>query len=114
MSNMPPLQLLIFLGKVINQGFHLKITVKGRNNYWRYTVYNWLLEIRDILTRELCDEIEVHIEDGNTEDPEIYIDDVFIGSGVVGEEGYLIEVVKSAAVRLRRSKCIDMEDNIAG
>ena len=76
--------------------FDLRITVRGRPNYWRYTLYNWLLEIKDILQYELGESIEVDIEDCENEDPELYIEGFYIGSGIPGEEGYLIEIIKKA------------------
>lgn len=74
----------------------IKLKVRGRDNYWRYTLYCWFIEVRDILERELGDQVEVVVEDGDSDDPEILLDDVLIGSGVPGEEGYLIEIVKKA------------------
>jgi hypothetical protein len=74
----------------------VKITLRGKPNYWRFTVYSWLLEIKDILSQEVGEDIEVEVLDGESELPELYINEHLIGSGVPGEEGYLIEVIKKA------------------
>lgn len=79
----------------------MKVTVKGKPNYWRLTVYSWLLEIKGLLEKELNEPLEVEVLNGESEDPELYIDGVLIGAGVPGEEGYLIEIVKKAALTLR-------------
>ena len=78
----------------------MKITIRGKPNYWRFTVYSWLLEIKDILSQEIGEEIEVEVLDGESELPELYINEHLIGSGVPGEEGYLIEVIKKAVAIL--------------
>lgn len=79
----------------------VNITVKGRNNYWRFTVYSWLLEIRDILERELGEPVKVDVVEGAGEDPELYVNGYYVGCGVPGEEGYLIEIIKRAVKFLR-------------
>jgi hypothetical protein len=78
----------------------VKITLRGKPNYWRFTVYSWLLEIKDILSQEVGEDIEVEVLDGESELPELYINEHLIGSGVPGEEGYLIEVIKKAVAIL--------------
>ena len=82
----------------------VRVSVRGRSNYWRFTVYSWLLEVRDILEQELGEPVEVVSEDGDSEDPEVYLDGYLVGVGVPGEEGYLIELVKKAALELRGGK----------
>ena len=82
----------------------MRVSVRGRSNYWRFTVYSWLLEVRDILEQELGEPVEVVSEDGDSEDPEVYLDGYLVGVGVPGEEGYLIELVKKAALELRGGK----------
>ncbi|MEM1842929.1 MAG: hypothetical protein QXD75_00145 [Desulfurococcaceae archaeon] len=52
----------------------VKVVVRGRNNYWRFTVHSWALEVREILEYELGEPVEV---------------------------SYLIEIVKKAVLRLR-------------
>jgi hypothetical protein len=74
----------------------VKITIRGKPNYWRFTVYSWLLEVKDILSQEIGEDVEVEVLDGESELPELYINEHSIGSGVPGEEGYLIEVIKKA------------------
>ena len=79
----------------------VRVSVRGRPNYWRFTVYSWLLEVRDILEQELGEPVEVVSEDGDSDDPEVYLNEHLVGVGVPGEEGYLIEVIKKAALELR-------------
>jgi hypothetical protein len=78
----------------------VKITIRGKPNYWRFTVYSWLLEVKDILSQEIGEDVEVEVLDGESELPELYINEHLIGSGVPGEEGYLIEVIKKAVAIL--------------
>lgn len=79
----------------------MRVTIRGRQNYLRFTIHSWALSIREILERELGEAIYIELEDGENEEPELYINGVQIGSGVPSEEGYLIELIKSAALRLR-------------
>ena len=74
----------------------MKITIRGKPNYWRFTVYSWLLEVKDILSQEIGEDVEIEVLDGESDLPELYINEHLIGSGVPGEEGYLIEVIKKA------------------
>jgi UDP-N-acetylmuramyl tripeptide synthase len=76
----------------------LRVVVRGRPSYWRFTVYSWLLEVREILEQELGDVVEVACEDSDSEDPEVYLNGYLVGVGVPGEEGYLIELIKKAAL----------------
>ena len=59
-------------------------------------MYSWLLEVKDILSQEIGEDVEIEVLDGESELPELYINEHLIGSGVPGEEGYLIEVIKKA------------------
>lgn len=79
----------------------MRIVVKGKPNYWRFTLYSWLLEVRDILSLEIGEPVEVLLVDGESDEPELYIDGLLVCVGVPGEEGYLIEVVKKAVASLR-------------
>ncbi|MEM4912582.1 MAG: hypothetical protein QW579_00070 [Desulfurococcaceae archaeon] len=79
----------------------MKITLKCKNNYWRFTVHSWLLEIKDVLESELGEEVIIEIIDADNEDSELYVDGYFIGAGVPGEEGYLIEIIKKSVLRIR-------------
>jgi hypothetical protein len=87
---------------MITEVASVKITVKGRNNYWRLTVHAWLLEVKDILEKEVGEEIEIEVIDGLSEDPELYVDGFLVGMGVPGEEGYLIEIVKKAYSMIKK------------
>ena len=79
----------------------MRIVVKGKPNHWRFTLYSWLLEVRDILSLEIGEPVEVLLVDGESDEPELYINGLLVCVGVPGEEGYLIEVVKKAVASLR-------------
>jgi hypothetical protein len=89
---------------MITEVASVKITVKGRNNYWRLTVHAWLLEVKDILEKEVGGEVEIEVIDGLSEDPELYVDGFLVGMGVPGEEGYLIEIVKKAYSMIKKQR----------
>lgn len=82
----------------------MKITLKCKNNYWRFTVHSWLLEIKDVLENDLGEDVTIEIIDADNEDPELYVNGYFIGAGVPGEEGYLIEIIKKAVLQIRDLK----------
>ena len=70
--------------------------VRGkRNDYWRYTLYSWMLEVKDVLESEYDVAVEVLLEDSDIPLP-IICDDRgnVVVSGVPSEEGYLIELLK--------------------
>jgi len=77
--------------------------VAKRESYWRYTIVEWIKEVKDILEQEYGVKIEVVEEDCEDELPEVWVDDVFSFKGVPREEGYLIELLKiSIEEKLRR------------
>jgi len=77
--------------------------VAKRESYWRYTIAEWIKEVKDILEQEYGVKIEVVEEDCEDELPEVWVDDVFSFKGVPREEGYLIELLKiSIEEKLRR------------
>lgn len=78
--------------------------VRGRSNYWRHTLYLWLLEIRDILEYEIGERIEIEVLDSSSEDPELLVNGELIGKGVPGEEGYLIEILKKAILCIKEKR----------
>lgn len=79
----------------------MNVAIKGKQTYSRFTLFSWMLFIREILETEIGEKIHVELVDGENDEPELYINDVLICSGVPSEEGYLIELVKSAALRLK-------------
>ena len=72
----------------------LRLKVRGIANHWRYTVVQWMHEIKDILEREYGIELRMEEEDGTSKLPEVYLENKLILIGVPGEEGYLIELIK--------------------
>ena len=90
----------------------LRVVVKGRDNYWRFTLYSWVLEVKDLLEKELGENLEVSIEDSDSEDPELYINGYFVGKGIPGEEGYLIEIVKKAYKLMRSEQYVEQNQHV--
>lgn len=78
----------------------VKITVKGKDNYDRFTVYSWVLEVKGIIEYETGKFVEVEVIDGDSDEPELYVNDYYVGKGIPGEEGYLIEIIKKALKQL--------------
>ena len=71
------------------------VTVEGpKDNYWRFTISWWLREIKEIIEREYGIELIIEEVDGEGEFPTIYVDGEPVMTGMPGEEGYLIEVLK--------------------
>ena len=89
------------------------VVVRGRSNYWRHTLYLWLLEIKDILESEINESLEIVVLDGSSEDPELIVDGEFIGKGVPGEEGYLIEILKKAILSIRGKRKYSMKSSFS-
>ncbi|MEM4534538.1 MAG: hypothetical protein QW764_00670 [Desulfurococcaceae archaeon] len=85
----------------------VKIVVRGRNNYERFTLFSWVLEIKGIIEQETGEPVEVAVVDAECEEPELYVEGYYVGSGLPGEEGYLIEIIKSALIRIRGSQTFE-------
>ncbi len=79
----------------------VKITVRGRDNYWRYTLYLWLLEVKSVIEYELGESLEITVLNSDNEYPELIVEGELVGEGVPGEEGYLIEILKKALLRVK-------------
>jgi len=82
----------------------VRVAVRGRDNYWRYTLYLWLLEVKSVLEHELGEPLEIAVLDGDSEYPELIVEGKVVGEGIPGEEGYLIEILKKALLRIRSSE----------
>ncbi len=78
---------------------HLVFTVAWCDPYLGYTLYQWLLEVKDIIESEYGVKIAVAEEPGSCSgegDPRLLVDGETVLVGLPGEEGYLIEAVKKA------------------
>ncbi|WFO75048.1 hypothetical protein J4526_08230 [Desulfurococcaceae archaeon MEX13E-LK6-19] len=73
---------------------HVIIEIVGKPSYLRWTLEQWVLEVKDIIELEYDVELVVKTVDSDNDLPVLRIagSDVFIG--LPGEEGYLIEVLK--------------------
>ena len=70
------------------------VTVRGRNNYLRWTLVQWFMEIKDIVENEYGIRLELKILDSDEDYPVIMYGDRIIFEGLPGEEGYFIEILK--------------------
>lgn len=71
------------------------ITIGGyEGDYWKYTLIQWINEIKDIIEKEYEVSVEVKSANEDVEMPILYIDGIPVMIGVPGEEGYLIEIIK--------------------
>ncbi len=81
------------------------IEIVGRkDSYWVYTVKQWLYEIKDIIEREIGEEVYVTETAGDNEYPLLRVDGEMVGYGAPGEEGYLIEIIKHSIEELRKRR----------
>ncbi|MCD6084564.1 MAG: hypothetical protein J7J20_03375 [Desulfurococcales archaeon] len=78
--------------------------VGRRESYWVYTVRQWLYEIKDIIEREVGEEVVIIESIGDNEYPILKVDGGVVGYGVPGEEGYLIEIIKHSIEDLKRKR----------
>ncbi|RLG75837.1 MAG: hypothetical protein DRO14_04230 [Thermoprotei archaeon] len=83
----------------------VRIEIVGkRDSYWVYTVKQWLYEIKDVIEREIGEEVYVTETAGDNEYPLLRVDGEMVGYGVPGEEGYLIEIIKHSIEELRKRR----------
>jgi len=79
----------------------LSIIVAGKNDdYWRDTVYMWVLEVKEILENEYNIELNVELGEYDSELPIVLVENEIAFVGVPGEEGYLIEYLKKTLDRI--------------
>ncbi len=72
----------------------IKIKVLGKPSYNKWTLHQWVLEIKDILENEYGIRLEIEVVDTIDEEPILMIEDDIVLEGLPGEEGYLIEIIK--------------------
>ena len=70
------------------------VTVRGKNNYLRWTLMQWFMEIKDIVENEYGIRLELKILDSDEDYPVIMYGNRIIFEGLPGEEGYFIEILK--------------------
>ncbi len=73
------------------------------DEYYGYTIKSWISEVKELLEREICASIKVayeKVEERLCEHPVyLFADDRLLLEGVPGEEGYLLEILKSGLER---------------
>jgi len=75
----------------------VRVEVRGRRgDYHVRTLLAWLSELREFLEGELGEPVEVGFAEEESEYPLLYVDGELVFEGLPGEEGYLIEVIRSA------------------
>ncbi|RLG90674.1 MAG: hypothetical protein DRO16_01770 [Thermoprotei archaeon] len=72
----------------------IKLKILGRPSYNKWTLHQWVLEIKDILENEYNIHLEIEVVDTIDEEPILMIEDDIVLEGLPGEEGYLIEIIK--------------------
>ena len=72
----------------------IKLKILGRPSYNKWTLHQWVLEIKDILENEYGVHLEIEVVDTIDEEPILMIEDDIVLEGLPGEEGYLIEIIK--------------------
>lgn len=77
----------------------VKFIVRGKPSYLRWTLEQWFREVSDIIKGEYGIEIDVDIMDSDEDPPVIVFNSEVIFEGLPGEEGYLIEIIKSTLER---------------
>lgn len=90
----------------------IELKVRGKPGYLKQTLYEWLLHIKEILESELNESIEIVTEDSEEELPSLIINDNYVGSGLPGEEGYLIEIIKHAVRSMKDHVDARLCDNV--
>ncbi|RLF02108.1 MAG: hypothetical protein DRK00_10475 [Thermoprotei archaeon] len=74
------------------------VEVRGRRgDYHVATLLKWLEELREFLEEELGRRLEVRFVEEDVEYPLLLVDGKLIFEGLPGEEGYLIELIRSSA-----------------
>lgn len=70
------------------------VEIVGKPNYLRWTLREWVKEIKDIIETEYGMPVNIKTVDADNDMPVLRInnEDVFIG--LPSEEGYLIEIIK--------------------
>lgn len=70
------------------------IIIKGRPSYERWTIYQWILEYKDLLEEKYGVKFRIVVKDDNNKYPQLIINKHVIDEPPF-EEGYLLEVIES-------------------
>lgn len=72
----------------------ITISIRGKDNYLRWTLIQWFYEVKDIIENEYGLKLELKVVDSMDEYPVIMYGDKIVFEGLPGEEGYFIEILK--------------------
>ena len=81
----------------------ISVIVKGKPNYERWTIYQWILSFKDLLEEKYCIRLDVVIVDGDNDYPVIIVDNIVIEEPPF-EEGYVLEVLDQYLGRILESR----------
>ncbi|RLG82957.1 MAG: hypothetical protein DRO40_06230 [Thermoprotei archaeon] len=70
------------------------VTIRGKDNYLRWTLVQWFMEIKDIVENEYGIRLKLKVIDSDEDYPVIMHGDRVVFEGLPGEEGYFIEILK--------------------
>ncbi|RLF00325.1 MAG: hypothetical protein DRJ57_01045 [Thermoprotei archaeon] len=74
------------------------VEVRGRRgDYHVMTLLKWLGELREFLEEELGRKLEVRFREEDVDYPLLIVNGKLVFEGLPGEEGYLIELIRSSA-----------------
>ncbi len=80
----------------------IRVEIRGpEGDYWRCTIRQWCLEVKDLLEQEYGIELVV-VERDEDGEISVFVEGEEAFSGVPGEEGYLLELLKSKIERVLR------------
>lgn len=70
------------------------VTIRGKDNYLRWTLVQWFMEIKDIVENEYGIRLKLKVINSDEDYPVIMHGDRVVFEGLPGEEGYFIEILK--------------------
>jgi hypothetical protein len=84
--------------KPLHKVLHMvRVEVRGKgDDYHVKTLLAWLSELKEFLEGELRERVEVGFVEVDSKCPLLYVDGELVFEGLPGEEGYLIEIIRSA------------------
>ncbi|MCS7104227.1 MAG: hypothetical protein NZ954_01495 [Thermofilaceae archaeon] len=78
----------------------VRVEVAGRrDDYHAWTLLKWLEELKEFLEGELNEQVEVAFRETDSSYPILFVDSKPVFEGLPGEEGYLIEIIRSSVKR---------------
>ncbi len=87
----------------------VRVVVEGKPTYERWTLHQWLMEVKEIIEEEYDVEIIIDERDNSDPLPKFFVNDREVFHGLPGEEGYLIEILKHALEEQGYKRRIDRD-----